>query len=377
MTERYIGLMSGTSLDAIDAVLLECDAAGTPRITHTHTEAPESDLRSALLTVATDTGNVSLRQLGELHQQTGAWFALAANNLMAAAQVAPTDIRAVGSHGQTLLHAPEARFPFSWQCGDANVIAARSGITTVADFRQADIVAGGQGAPLVPAFHSAVFAHGNESRCIVNIGGIANITALPAIGTGEPIIGFDTGPGNALLDSWTQQHLGAPQDTDAHWAAGGAIDSKLLEQLKADAYFRQPPPKSTGRETFNLSWLRGELTALGHAVAPVDVQRTLVELTAVTIADAVAGHAPGADRVILCGGGAHNPLLRQRLSTHLPGHTLEDTGEHGIHVDWVEAAAFAWLAMRTLHGQSGNLPSVTGAHKAVVLGAIHDPRMRA
>lgn len=373
MAERYIGLMSGTSLDAVDAVLLECDTSGRARITHTHAETPDPALRADLLAVATDTRNITLRQLGELHQRTGLWFAEAANKLITAAGAEPAAIRAIGSHGQTLLHAPEAPFPFSWQCGDASVIAARCGIPTVADFRAADIAAGGQGAPLVPAFHHAVFASAEESRCIVNIGGIANITVLPATGSRDAVTGFDTGPGNALLDSWAEQHLGQPLDTDARWAASGAIDPALLERLNSDAYFRQSPPKSTGRETFNLAWLTRQLDALEHDVAPADVQRTLAELTATSIADAIAEHAPGTGRILVCGGGAHNPLIRERLATHLPDAVLTDTGAHGIDVDWVEAAAFAWLAMRTLNGRPGNLPAVTGARKPVVLGGIYRP----
>lgn len=373
MADHYIGLISGTSLDAADAVLLEHSASGHIRLTHTHGEAPNPDLRSALLAVAAEPGNATLWQLAELHQRTGLWFAEAANKLMAAAGVEAAAIRAIGSHGQTLLHAPEAACPFSWQCGDANVIAAQTGIRTVADFRQADIAAGGQGAPLVPAFHQALFARADEARCIVNIGGIANITALPGAGTGAVTTGFDTGPGNCLLDGWAERHLGRPLDADAHWATSGAIDTGLLERLKSDAYFRQSPPKSTGRETFNLAWLTRQLEALEHRVAPANVQRTLIELTAATIADAISEHAPGTERILLCGGGAHNPLIRQRLSAHLPGAVVADTSEHGIHVDWVEAAAFAWLGMRTLNELPGNLPAVTGARRPVVLGGIYRP----
>lgn len=373
MPERYIGLISGTSLDAVDAVLLEIDADKAPRITGTHAEAPPADLRVDLLTATAGATPLSLQQLGELHQRTGAWFADAANHLMTHAGLAPTAVRAIGSHGQTLCHAPDAHFPFSCQLGDPSLIAMRTGLTTVADFRQADMAAGGQGAPMVPAFHHAVFASDNETRCIVNIGGIANITVLPAGGAGNRVTGFDTGPGNALLDAWVAQHLGQYQDTDAAWAVSGEIDSELLARLRADAYFQLPPPKSTGRESFHLEWLQHQLETLTHTPTPADVQRTLVELTAGTIGDAITAHASATDRVLLCGGGAHNPLLRERLAAHLPDRPVTNTCDYGIEVDWVEAAAFAWLAMRTLRRLPGNLPSVTGARNTVVLGGIYDP----
>lgn len=377
MIERYIGLMSGTSLDAIDAVLLEIDADNPPQITHTHSEAPDPDLRAMLLAATTNATPVSLAELGQLNQRMGVWFAHAANTIIAKSGMPVNRIHALGSHGQTLYHAPDAPHPFSWQLGDPSIIAAHTGVTTVADFRQADIAMGGQGAPLVPAFHHAVFSDASESRCIVNIGGIANITVLPAPGDRAHVIGFDTGPGNALLDGWIEKQLGHTQDTDGRWAASGEIDTELLSQLKADAFFQRPPPKSTGREQFNLAWLDQQLEQLDHAVNPADVQRTLVELTATTIAGAIRRHAPRIPRVLLCGGGAHNPLIRRQLSAHLPDCVVADTGDYGIHVDWVEAAAFAWLAMRTRHGLSGNVPAVTGARKEVVLGGLYDPRTRA
>lgn len=378
MTDRYIGLMSGTSLDAVDAVVLETDSdSRAAQITHTGHLAPPPDLRETLLAATTGADTVSLHMLGQLHRRVGVWFADASNALLADANLAAADIRAIGSHGQTLHHAPGADHPFSWQLGDPSVIAARTGVTTIADFRQADIATGGQGAPLVPAFHQAVFSDPTETRCIVNIGGIANITVLPAQSKRDQVIGFDTGPGNALLDEWIGKHLNQRQDTDARWAVGGHGDAELLALLQADPYFRRPPPKSTGRERFNLSWLNQKLEALAVVPDPVDVQRTLVELTATTIANSIRAHASNAQRVLLCGGGAHNPLLRSRLAALLPECPLGDTGDHGIHGDWVEAAAFAWLAMRTLHGLPGNLPAVTGARREVVLGGIYDPEPRA
>lgn len=375
MTQRYIGLMSGTSLDAVDAVLLEVHQDNVMRITHRHSKQPPSELRSSLLALTTGEESVSLPQVGDIHQRTGIWFAEAVNELMTHAQLEAKDVRAIGSHGQTLWHAPDTAFPFSWQCGDANTIAARSGICTVSDFRQADIAVGGQGAPLVPAFHHAAFSSETERRCIVNIGGIANISLLPALHTNEPVIGFDTGPGNALLDAWSDRHTGQPQDTNAYWATSGTIDQTLLTLLTADAYFQKAPPKSTGRETFNLPWLNQYLTKLPYQPAAVDVQRTLVELTAVTIAEAIQNQAPETKRIILCGGGAHNPLLRHRISAHLTNASVTNTREYGIHEDWVEAAAFAWLAQRSLEKQAGNIPTVTGAAKPVVLGSVHDPHV--
>jgi anhydro-N-acetylmuramic acid kinase len=275
-------------------------------------------------------------------------------------------VRAVGSHGQTVRHRPRGTHPFTLQIGDANVIAARTGIAVVADFRRRDVALGGQGAPLLPAFHKAAFGDASEERIVVNIGGVANLTLLPAKGE---VRGFDTGPGNVLLDHWSREHLHEPYDAEGSFAAGGRVDEALLTHLLADPYFAAPPPKSTGPEHFNGPWLEGALGATRRK--PEDVAATLAELTARSIADATKRQAPGVARVFACGGGAHNKHLMARLAALLPGATLASTTSLGIDPDWVEAAGFAWLARETLQRRPGNLPSVTGAAQYSVLGAIY------
>jgi anhydro-N-acetylmuramic acid kinase len=276
------------------------------------------------------------------------------------------DIRAIGSHGQTLRHQPDAITPYSLQIGNPATIASGTGITTVADFRSADIAAGGQGAPLVPPFHQWLF--GGENRVILNIGGIANVTLLQP--GDAPVIGFDTGPGNTLMDRWIQKHRKQAFDRNGAWAASGSCIDELLESMLTYGYFRLEPPKSTGLDDFNLDWLAGH--GISHYDA-TDVQATLSELTAKTVADAVNRHAPQAGELFVCGGGAHNADLLQRLGRHLPGTRIATTAVVGLDPDWVEAVAFAWLAMRALAGKTGNLPSVTGASRKVVLGTIHSP----
>lgn len=372
----YIGLISGTSMDAVDAVLLDLAQADTPRLAATHAEPPEASLRDDLLALSQDVAGVSLAKLGELDQRVGHWFADAALKLLEHAGTRPDAVRGIGSHGQTVHHAPDAPYPFSMQLGEPSVIAARTGIATVAHPRGADIAAGGQGAPLVPAFHHRVFRHAGENRAILNLGGIANLTLLPATADEDDtrVLGFDTGPGNALLDTWAAEHLGDPQDTDGRWATTGRVHEDLLNLMLQEPYFQKSPPKSTGREYFHLAWLRGQLASLEGLPNPADVQRTLCELTALSVATALDEYGPGDERVLLCGGGARNPVLRERLEALLAPRAIAETGDYGVPADWVEAAALAWLAMRTLTGLPGNLPSVTGAREAVVLGGIYDPK---
>ncbi|MGH8307500.1 MAG: anhydro-N-acetylmuramic acid kinase, partial [Gammaproteobacteria bacterium] len=277
------------------------------------------------------------------------------------------DIRAIGSHGQTVRHRPGGPHPFSLQIADPNIIAARTGIATVADFRRRDMALGGQGAPLVPAFHHAVFADPNETRAVINIGGIANLTLLSA--QNGPVSGFDTGPGNLLMDAWSREHLHAPYDENGTFAASGNVDEILLRRLLADEYFQRPPPKSTGREHFSQAWLGKAL--VDTKLPAADVMATLCELTARCIADAVRKQTPRVSRVLLCGGGIHNAHLVKRLAALLPACELSTTNEFGIAPDWVEAMAFAWLARETLARRPGNLPAVTGAREPAVLGAIY------
>jgi anhydro-N-acetylmuramic acid kinase len=281
--------------------------------------------------------------------------------------ILPERIRAIGSHGQTIRHRPEANQPFTWQIGDPNRIAEVTGITTVADFRRRDMAAGGQGAPLVPAFHEALFRTENESRVLLNIGGISNITCLsadPCI----PVSGFDTGPGNGLMDAWCLRHRGLPYDANGDWAATGQLVSDLLATLMTEPYLHKTPPKSTGREMFHLSWLESQQAL--DAFRPQDVQRTLVEFTAATIIDAVKRWAPESTRLVVCGGGRLNGLLMGRLE-HLADMAVQTSDDLGFDGDAMEAAAFAWLAARRLDGLSGNAPAVTGALGSRILGAVY------
>jgi len=365
MAELFIGLMSGTSMDGIDAALVDFTSLH-PGILCTHRE-PYPTLVQKQLAAAMQLADPFGEDLSPLDEETGQCFARAANRLLERAGMEASAIQAIGSHGQTLRHEPGAPRPYSLQIGSPNVIANATHIDVVADFRRADIEAGGQGAPLVPAFHKAVFASPAEDRVVLNIGGIANITVLPA-DPAQPVTGFDTGPGNTLMDQWTQQHLGAPMDVDGQWAASGMTDPALLTRLLEDPYFSRPPPKSTGPDYFNLDWLSSLTT--GATIAPADLQATLCELTAVSSARAIGQHAPGTKRLLVCGGGIHNRSLMRRLKEALKGLEPESTAAYGIDPDWVEAAAFAWLARQRLAGQPGNIPAVTGASRPVLLGRL-------
>jgi anhydro-N-acetylmuramic acid kinase len=362
----YLGLISGTSMDAIDAALVDIDGS---RCTLTHAlSRPYPDaLRSQLFKLINAPERCHLDEVGRLDTEIGETFATTALDLLQEAGVAPARVTAIGSHGQTLRHQPHGEHPFTWQVGNPHLIAERTGITTVADFRRRDVAAGGEGAPLMPAFHQAVLASAEENRAVINVGGIANLTSLPRSGT---VVGFDTGPGNCLMDAWAMRHLGVAYDRDGAWAANGRAHSELLEHLLGEPYFATEPPKSTGRELFNLRWLEGHLAQFRKAPKPEDVQATLCELTARTIADAVGG-LDETQRVLLCGGGSHNRELLRRLGAHLPGTRVETTEGLGLDPDHVEASGFAWLAYRALAGLDGNLPAVTGAQRSVILGAIH------
>jgi anhydro-N-acetylmuramic acid kinase len=365
MTDYYIGLISGTSMDGIDAALVSFDES-TVSFRKTHEYHYPADLRSRLLRAVREPGLCTLDDVGELDQWVGECFRDAASAVVKEAGINVSDIRAIGSHGQTLRHQPGAARPFTLQIGDPSIIAAGLGITTIADFRRADIARGGQGAPLTPPFHEWLFRESDKNRVVLNIGGIGNITVLPA-GPADAI-GFDTGPGNTLLDAWIEKHRSESFDKNGAWASNGKVDAALLDRLLADPYFQKVPPKSTGFEYFNLDWL----DAAGiDELAAVDVQATLSALTATSIATAIQDIAPHTSEVFVCGGGVHNRELMRTLTTALPDSQLASTMTMGLDPDWVEAAAFAWLAMRTLHGLPGNLPAVTGASDAVILGAIY------
>ncbi|MGI9221808.1 MAG: anhydro-N-acetylmuramic acid kinase [Woeseiaceae bacterium] len=366
MSELYVGLMSGTSMDGIDAALVEFEESSL-NILHTQEFNYSSELRDQLLAAITIPLDQPIDNIPELNKATGECFRDAALQLLSEAGVSAENVTAIGSHGQTLRHQPDAATPFSLQIADAQLIADGTGVPTIADFRSADIAAGGQGAPLAPYFHEWLFRTASETRCVLNVGGVANVTV---IADGEDTIGFDTGPGNSLMDAWIRKHRGEKYDKDGSWAATGNIDDEVLDQFLAEPYFAFAPPKSTGFEHFNLRWIEGH--DLG-ATAPSDIQATLCELSAVSIADAIIDYAPTTSDVLVCGGGAHNPVLMRQLADRLPNIDVISSSDAGLDPDWVEAAAFAWLAMRHLRNLPGNLPSVTGASEPVVLGRLFQP----
>ncbi|MHB9327720.1 anhydro-N-acetylmuramic acid kinase [Phytobacter ursingii] len=366
---RYIGVMSGTSLDGVDVVLAAIDDKMVAQQASLTWPMP-IPLKEAILSICQGQP-LTLSQLGQLDTRLGKLFADAVLALMEREHLSAKDIVAIGCHGQTIWHEPTGDAPHTLQIGDNNQIAALTGVTVVGDFRRRDIALGGQGAPLVPAFHHALLAHPTERRIVLNIGGIANISLLFP---DKPVRGYDTGPGNMLMDAWIWRQLGKPYDKDAGWASGGKVVLPLLQTMLSDPYFAAPAPKSTGREYFNFGWLERQLTAF-PALDPRDVETTLVELTAVTISEQVL-LCGGCERLLVCGGGSRNPLLMARLSALLPGTEVTTTDEAGISGDDMEALAFAWLAWRTLAGLPGNLPSVTGASQATVLGAIYPANPR-
>jgi len=369
MPELFVGLMSGTSLDAIDAVLVDL-ASPTPQQIAVHSHPLPTALRTQLLALCHGGTADELRRTAELDVRLGSLFAEATFSLLQRAAIPASAVRAIGSHGQTVRHEPDGDSPFSVQIGDPNVIAQITGITTVADFRRSDIASGGQGAPLVPAFHAAVLRSTDEDRVALNIGGMANITVLPS-NPEQAVTGFDTGPGNVLMDAWAARHLGTPQDNEGRWAGSAQRHEPLLAALLSDAYFQRPPPKSTGREHFNMAWLEARLAQLDTEPEPAQVQASLVALTAQSCAAAIQRYAPHTQQVLVCGGGVHNVTLMQQLADALPGKRVVSTQTLGLDPDWVEALAFAWLAKQTLAGKPGNLPSVTGAKASVVLGGIY------
>ena len=365
----YLGLMSGTSLDGVDCALV--DLSGPPALAATRFLPYPLGLRDALLELS-QSGSDELERAGRLSVELSALYATAVNGLLADAGIEAAGIAAIGCHGQTVRHRPESGFTV--QLVNPALLAERTGIMVVADFRSRDIAAGGQGAPLVPAFHAVCFRSTQRHRVVVNIGGIANLTDLPAPPNGA-VRGFDSGPGNILLDVWASQHLGTHCDRDGRLASTGTVIPDLLERMLNDEYFDRPPPKSTGRERFNAKWLAAKLgderdyRHAGHAAA--DVQATLAELTARTIAGAIERCCPGAEDVFACGGGVHNPDLMRRLQAGLGDRHLATTDALGVPADWVEAMAFAWLARQALNRSSGNLPEVTGARGPRVLGAVY------
>ncbi|MDD9823325.1 MAG: anhydro-N-acetylmuramic acid kinase [Gammaproteobacteria bacterium] len=388
-----IGLMSGTSVDGVDGVLVTLGVGNSPGATvpgaspdssispdspvgisiesTVHLDFPAA-VRDQINALIARPAAADIDSVGRLHTQLGRLYAQAANRLkQAAGEPAPA---VIGCHGQTIRHGPDGEFPFTWQLGNGAEVAHLTGLPVVADFRAADLAAGGQGAPLAPAFHHAVFADAGESRAVVNLGGIANITHLPAADAKTPVTGFDTGPANTLLDDFCRRHFDAPFDDRGAHAGAGTVNRRLLEALLADPYFARPPPKSCGREHFNRDWLARIIDAEREfsALPPADVLATLTMLTAATVGDQLKRLKPAVARVYVCGGGARNRTLRAMLGARA-GLDIADTAALGIAPQWVEACAFAWLALQTMRRAPATLPSVTGASKPSIAGAVYFP----
>ncbi|MEP4149598.1 MAG: anhydro-N-acetylmuramic acid kinase [Halioglobus sp.] len=370
----FIGLMSGTSVDGVDCALVDINATRVKLLQTLQIDIPAA-MREQVATLS-HSGPGEIEQLGVLDRKLGTLFARASLALLESAGKKSNEITAIGSHGQTIRHRPPSgghshEQSFTLQIGDPNTIAELTGIMTVADFRRRDMAAGGEGAPLAPAFHEGAFATENVNRAIVNIGGIANVSLLQG---NKLVAGFDTGPGNTLMDHWVERQLHCAYDADGQWAASGAVESTLLEKLLAHPYLALSGPRSTGKEAFNLPWLY-DLLPVEPEIPPQNVQATLAEFTAITIANSIVQSDLAVSEAYICGGGAHNGYLLERLSATLPGITVGKTDELGIEPDWVEAATFAWLAWRTLEGLAGNAPAVTGAQGERILGAIYPGKL--
>ena len=370
----FIGLMSGTSADGIDAALVSFEDEKHYKIIEKSDTPFDKKLQQSIIAF-NESGDNELDRMGALDVKLGNAFADSVKALLKKAGLKNTDISAIGSHGQTIRHSPNSTDSFTLQIGDPNIIASKTGIKTVADFRRKDLALGGQGAPLAPAFHQAIFRNTQQNRIILNIGGIANITYLPKDQT-QKVVGFDTGPGNVLLDYWIYKQKNHKFDRGGEWAASGSVDITLLTRLLAEPYLALHPPKSTGRELFNSDWLEHQLLGFTHLSAE-DVQATLTEFTcqsitdAITMCDAQLKLNDTASEIYICGGGAKNNHIMKRLQALLPNRKVSTTKELGIAPDLVESVAFAWLAHRTINKLSGNLTSVTGAREQRVLGAVY------
>lgn len=370
MSRYYLGMISGTSVDGVDAAICEFGTteAGANEC---NTVAAQTfawppafvDRIQALIT----NGSGSLSQIGSLNVATGRFFGDCALAMIRSAGLSPDDIRAIGSHGQTIWHEPNPPEAFTWQIGDPNSIAAITGVDTVADLRGLDMAYGGEGAPLVPAFHDWLFRDPGKARVVVNIGGIANLTLLAP---GRDVLGFDTGPGNTLLDLWVKRCLDQPFDDDGRWAASGEVNDKLLAAMLAEPYLAKAPPKSTGRELFDAAWLEQALATASGDIPDVNVAATLLELTAATVVNEIGKLGLDRYELFVCGGGASNSRLLERLGS-LAGVHAQTTGALGLDPNHVEAAAMAWLARARIENAAGNLPTVTGAREAVILGGLY------
>lgn len=367
MSNLYIGLISGTSMDAVDAALVAFDPPQRPQTL----DVCSAPLSQSLVTLLRGIGpQTPLACIARADAAVADAFADATHELLAGGGHRPEQIRAIGSHGQTVWHAADDCPSLSVQIGDPNRLAEKTGITVVADFRRRDMAVGGQGAPLASSLHAEIFRRRGTDTIVLNLGGIANITLLP----GDPaadITGFDCGPANTLMDAWCRRHRNCNFDAGGAWAATGIVHHTLLEQLVSDEFFQHPAPKSTGPEYFNLNWLATQADNILASVSPCDVQATLAEFTAMTAAQAIRESLPTPAEVLVCGGGVHNRYLLTRLSVNLPGYRIRSTAEFSVDPDFVEAMAFAWLARCRIYNMPGNLPSVTGARRSVVLGGIY------
>ncbi|MBV53048.1 MAG: anhydro-N-acetylmuramic acid kinase [Coxiellaceae bacterium] len=362
----FIGLMSGTSINAIDATLVSIKNH-TLELIETHSELIPFQIKQAIKELCVPGFN-SIHKLGSMDTQLGRLFANTVLNLLKKSDIPYHKVTAIGTHGQTVRHEPNHEFPFSIQIADPNIISAHTGITTVADFRRRDIAHSGQGAPLTPAFHQFLLQNTHEEQWVLNIGGIANVTL---ISNNIASNGFDTGPGNILLDAWCEKHTKKPYDDMGQWAQSGKTHHQLLEHLLRHPYFKSSPPKSTGRESFNLEWLNTIIRQIPSPISPEDTQATLVELTAQTIADSIQQYQINPTTITVCGGGAYNEYLLRRLASHCKNYTIRTTSTFGINPEWVEACAFAWFAQQTLEKRTINLMEITGATRPSVLGAIY------
>lgn len=358
---RYIGLMSGTSLDGLDIALVDLKDNRSTLLATQYTPMPEPLKRDLLALCASGPDEIARAAIAE--NQWATLAASAVKQLLSDNGLSSDGICAIGSHGQTIRHEPNRSFTV--QIGNPALLAELTGIAVVADFRRRDVAAGGEGAPLVPAFHQAIFGRSDRRRAVLNIGGFSNVSLL-----GKSVSGFDCGPGNALMDGWIHRHKGKSYDRDGAWAASGRVIQPLLNRMLAEPFFAKRGPKSTGREHFNLPWLNAHLVELPH-LAPEDVQATLLELTARCIASSIVEVEGAIDDVLVCGGGAHNTQLMRRMAQLIPKANVLTTDDEGVPGDWVEAMAFAWLAHRCLENQPGNEPHVTGAKGPRVLGAIY------
>lgn len=363
--DLYIGLMSGTSLDGIDAALVQFNGDQATVLDSLCVSLPVQ-LKDEIKFLV-NPAEQEINRLMTLDIQLGKLFAQTANQLLEKTATKKEQVIAIGSHGQTIRHWPTAEHASTLQIADPNIIAEQTGITTVADFRRRDMAAGGQGAPLVPAFHEKLFRDKTKNRVILNLGGIANVTLLAA-DPGIPVTGFDTGPANTLMNHWIGQQQNKSYDENGKWAASGKVDDAFLTHLLDDDYFQLSPPKSTGTEYFNAHWFAQKLGAF-PSLAAEDVQASLAAFTVKSITDTIS-HYP-ADEIIVCGGGVHNSFILQLLKEYMPAVTVNSSEAYGLNPDYIEATAFAWLAKQTMEHKPGNLPEVTGAKRKVILGGIY------